>query len=92
MILPAAAWSENDGTFTNSERRVSRVRTASATPGQAMPNWWLFKQIARRFDQQWPADSAREIANWLTHAALDSITMTAEYKACAVRIDKLEGS
>jgi formate dehydrogenase major subunit len=35
VVLPAAAWSENDGTFTNSERRVSRVRTAS--PPRAMP-------------------------------------------------------
>ena len=33
VIFPAAAWSENDGTFTNSERRVSRVRTASQPPG-----------------------------------------------------------
>ena len=29
VIFPAAAWSENDGTFANSERRVNRVRTAS---------------------------------------------------------------
>ena len=48
VILPAAAWSENDGTFTNSERRVSRVRTASAPPGAAKPNWWIFREIARR--------------------------------------------
>ena len=61
VVLPAAAWSENDGTFTNSERRVNRVRTASAPPGQAKPNWWIFKQIARRFGQQWAADSAQEI-------------------------------
>ena len=33
VILPAAAWSENDGTFTNSERRINRVRTASRAPG-----------------------------------------------------------
>ena len=33
VIFPAAAWSENDGTFTNSERRVSRVRTVSQPPG-----------------------------------------------------------
>ena len=29
-------------------------------------------------------------ANWLTNAAFDEITMTAEYKACAVRIDKID--
>ena len=53
VILPAAAWSENDGTFTNSERRVSRVRTASPPPGQAKPNWWIFKEIAKRMGQEW---------------------------------------
>lgn len=61
VILPAAAWSENDGTFCNSERRVNRVRTASKAPGIAMPNWWIFKQIAARFGHDWKADSAREL-------------------------------
>ncbi len=44
VIFPAAAWSEDDGTFTNSERRVSRVRRVSQAPGQAKPNWWIFKE------------------------------------------------
>jgi formate dehydrogenase major subunit len=61
VILPAAAWSENDGTFTNSERRVSRVRTASTPPGVAKPNWWIFRELARRFGQTWPSNSPREI-------------------------------
>ncbi len=61
VVLPAAAWSENDGTFTNSERRVNRVRTASPAPGDAKPNWWIFREIARRMGQVWTSDSAREI-------------------------------
>ncbi len=61
VVLPAAAWSENDGTFTNSERRVSRVRTACEPPGEAKPNWWIFKQIAARFGHDWTSNSAREI-------------------------------
>ena len=61
VVLPAAAWSENDGTFTNSERRVNRVRTASPPPGQAKPNWWIFKQIAARMGHIWESDSAQEI-------------------------------
>ncbi len=61
VVFPAAAWSENDGTFTNSERRVSRVRTASLPPGEARPNWWIFREIARRFGQEWEFASAREI-------------------------------
>jgi formate dehydrogenase major subunit len=38
----------------------------------------------------WMAFHFREAcANWLTNAAFDSITMTAEYKACAVRVEKI---
>jgi formate dehydrogenase major subunit len=61
VILPSAAWSENDGTFSNSERRVNRVRTASQAPGEAKPNWWIFKEIARRMGHEWTSNSAQEI-------------------------------
>jgi len=61
VILPAAAWSENDGTFTSSERRVNRVRTAVQPPGDAKPNWWIFKEIAKRMGHTWESGSAREI-------------------------------
>ncbi len=61
VILPAAAWSENDGTFTSSERRVNRVRTASDPPGKAKPNWWIFREIARRLGHHWESNSAKEI-------------------------------
>ena len=61
VIFPAAAWSENDGTFANSERRVNRVRTVKAPPGKAKPNWWIFKEIAKRMGQEWTSDSAQEL-------------------------------
>jgi formate dehydrogenase major subunit len=61
VVLPAAAWSENEGTFTNSERRVSRVRTASPAPGAAMPNWWIFREIAKRFGHDWLSSSGQAI-------------------------------
>ena len=61
VIFPAAAWSENEGTFTNSERRISRVRSVSPPPGEAKPNWWIFREIARRMGHTWLSDSAREI-------------------------------
>jgi len=61
VIFPAAAWSENDGTFSNSERRISRVRTASPPPGEAKPNWWIFREIAKRLGHRWPSESAQEI-------------------------------
>lgn len=61
VILPTAAWSENDGTYTNSERRANRIRTVSPAPGQSKPSWWVFKQLAARFGQDWASDSAQEI-------------------------------
>ncbi len=61
VILPAAAWCEDEGTFTSSERRVNRVRKIKDAPGQAKPNWWIFKEIARRMGQEWQSSGGREI-------------------------------
>jgi assimilatory nitrate reductase catalytic subunit len=49
IVLPAAVWGEKDGTFTNSERRVSRVRAAVAPPGDARPDFDIFLDVARRW-------------------------------------------
>ncbi len=61
VVFPAAAWSEDDGTFTSSERRVNRVRKVSEPPGEARPNWWIFKEIARRMGREWSSNSGPEI-------------------------------
>jgi len=61
VILPSTAWSEGEGTFTNSERRVNRVRQIKEAPGLAKPGWWVFKELARHMGHEWPSSSAREI-------------------------------
>ncbi|MEW6471954.1 MAG: nitrate reductase [Actinomycetota bacterium] len=48
VVLPAAIWGEKDGTYTNSERRVSRVRAAVEPPGEARPDFDIFLAIAAR--------------------------------------------
>jgi formate dehydrogenase alpha subunit len=48
VVLPAAAAAEKDGTFTNTDRRVQRVRQAVQPPGQARADWQIICQIARR--------------------------------------------
>lgn len=48
VLLPAAAFAEKDGTFTNSDRRVQRVRKAVAPPGVARADWQIISEIARR--------------------------------------------
>lgn len=52
LILPAATWPEKDGTVTNSERRISRVRAAIRPPGDALPDWQLACRIARQLAQR----------------------------------------
>ncbi|MDD5451970.1 MAG: molybdopterin-dependent oxidoreductase [Desulfovibrionales bacterium] len=61
VVLPSAAWCEDDGTFTSTERRVNRVRKGKEPPGLARPNWWIFREIARRMGQEWASASAQEI-------------------------------
>jgi len=48
VFLPAAAFAEKEGTFTNSERRVQRVRLALPPPGLAKPDWWITSELAKR--------------------------------------------
>src|SRR3990170_1539010 len=50
VFLPAASWAEKDGTFTNTDRRVQRVRQAIAPRGQARPDWELLCDLARRIE------------------------------------------
>lgn len=61
VILPSAAWGEYDGTYTNTERRVSRVRKVKEAAGLAKPGWWIFREIARRMGHDWLSSSANEI-------------------------------
>jgi assimilatory nitrate reductase catalytic subunit len=47
-LLPAAAWGEKDGTVTNSERRISRQRAFRTPPGEALPDWRIVCEVAKR--------------------------------------------
>ncbi|MFN3974886.1 MAG: formate dehydrogenase subunit alpha [Dehalococcoidia bacterium] len=47
IFLPVASAFERDGTFMNSERRIQRLRTAVAPPGQARPDWEILCEVAR---------------------------------------------
>ena len=49
-LLPASSWGEKEGTVTNSERRISRVRAAVPAPGQARADWWIVREVARRIE------------------------------------------
>jgi predicted molibdopterin-dependent oxidoreductase YjgC len=54
VVLPASCFAEKDGVFTNSDRRVQRVRKAVEAPGQAREDWRIILEIMRRAGLQQP--------------------------------------
>jgi assimilatory nitrate reductase catalytic subunit len=50
LVLPAAIWGEKEGTYTNSERRISKVNAAVAPPGEARTDFDIFLDIAARLN------------------------------------------
>ena len=58
LLLPATTWGEKDGTVTNSERRISRVRPAVVAPGEARHDWHIAVDVARRIEALLPARRA----------------------------------
>ena len=62
VVFPSAAsWCETDGTVTNSERRVQRVRKALDPPGEARDDMWIIAELARRMGHDWPEPVAEEV-------------------------------
>jgi len=66
VVLPAASFAEKEGSFTNTERRVQRVRQVIPPRGNSKPDWWITSQIAKvmgeeGFDYQDPVEIMAEI-------------------------------
>lgn len=61
VILPAACFAEKDGTFTNTERRVQRVRKAVDPPGEARGDWEIIAEISNRMGYPMTYSSWAEI-------------------------------
>jgi formate dehydrogenase major subunit len=76
VVLPATAFPEKTGTFTNTDRRVQMGRQALDPPGQAKPDWWIIQELARRLGLDWnyagPADIFAEMR--LAMPSLQGIT------------------
>jgi len=68
VVLPGVTFAEKDGTFTNTERRVQRLRKAIEPVGDSKPDWWITCQIAQRmgtkgFDFKHPSQIMDEITS-----------------------------
>ena len=55
FVLPAAAFAERDGTYTNAERRVQRFRQARESAGESRPDWQIIAALGRAIMQLMPA-------------------------------------
>jgi formate dehydrogenase alpha subunit len=69
LVLPAAAALEQEGTFTNGERRIQHVRPAVRPPGEALPDWLAVRSVARAMGAAWPCESPAEIMEEIARVA-----------------------
>ena len=87
VVLPSVAWGEEDGTFTNAERRISRLRRVQRPAGAARPGWWAFREVAKRLGHEWQAGYPKavwedEIALLIPSLAGVTWAEIAEYGLC----------
>ena len=86
VVLPAsAAWAEAEGTVTNSERRVQRVRKALEPPGEARDDLWIIAELARRMGADFRWQTAEDV--WNEVRSLSPVHAGMSYK----RLEELGG-
>jgi formate dehydrogenase alpha subunit len=64
VLLPGVSWSEKDGTFTNTERRIQLIRRAVTPPGDARPDWQITTEIARLIMREEEVNPIGPQAGW----------------------------
>ncbi len=76
IILPASALYEKNGTVSNTNRQVQRVRPAVAPPGEAREDWAITVDLAQRIGLNWDYTDVSQVFNEmkLTMESLDNIT------------------
>jgi formate dehydrogenase alpha subunit len=61
VVLPAASFAEKDGTFTNTERRVQRIRKAVKAPGEVKADWEIISELATKMGYEMNYSSPEDI-------------------------------
>ena len=81
VVLPAACFAEKEGTFSNTERRVTRVRKAVSAPGQALDDWKIICEVAQRMGYSMKYEDSVAIMNEIA-------SVTPSY--AGIRYDRIE--
>ena len=61
VVLPASAFAEKSGSFTNTDRRVQLAQPVIPAPGDARQDWWIIQELARRMGLPWDYSHPSEI-------------------------------
>jgi len=69
LVLPAAGVLEQDGTFTNGERRIQRVRRAVPPPGSARPDWEVARDLGRALGVAWNYEHPSQVMDEIAQVA-----------------------
>lgn len=69
VVLPSCGFLEQDGSFTNGERRIQRVRAALPAPGEARPDWLQVMQAANLMGANWSYNSPAEVMDEIAAVA-----------------------
>lgn len=68
VVLPASAFAEKNGTFTNTDRLVQLGRQAVDPPGDAKQDLWIIQEIARRIGLEWNYGHVSEVFDEMRHS------------------------
>jgi formate dehydrogenase alpha subunit len=82
LVLPSAGAFEQEGTFTNGERRIQLVRPAVPAPGEARADWEVIRDMANAMGAQWEYKNSSEV--------MDEIARVAPALFGGVRYSRLE--
>ena len=61
VVLPASAFAEKSGSFTNTDRRVQLARPVIDPPGEARQDWWIINEIGRRMGLPWTYEGPAQV-------------------------------
>ena len=81
VVLPAASFAEKEGTFTNTERKVQRIRKAFNPPGEAKEDAHIICDLATRMEYPMSYETSRDIMNEIA-------AVTPSY--CGINYERLE--
>ncbi len=86
VVFPAfVSFAESEGTYTNSERRVQRVKAARKAPGEARDDLWILASLARAMGHDWPILGAQALFDEMRRLTINFRGITYE------RMEKLRG-